>query len=88
MATIVFSTPDTPGALYECMRVLADRQINLKKLESRPILGEPWRYMFYVDVQLPENRDEFQIAYSELEAASRDLHLLGMFRSSRGFDRS
>jgi 3-deoxy-7-phosphoheptulonate synthase len=88
MATIVFSTPDTPGALYECMRVLSDRRINLKKLESRPILGEPWRYMFYVDVQLPENRDDFQIAYSELEAASRDLHLLGMFRSSRGFDRS
>ncbi|MFW5693534.1 MAG: 3-deoxy-7-phosphoheptulonate synthase [Alkalispirochaeta sp.] len=88
MATLVFSTPDTPGALYECMRVLADRQINLKKLESRPILGEPWRYMFYVDVQLPDNRDDFQVAYSELEHAARDVSLLGMFRSSRGFDRS
>ncbi len=88
MATLVFSTPDTPGALYECMRVLADRKINLKKLESRPILGEPWRYMFYLDVELPESRDDFQLAYSELEAAARDLHLLGMFRSSRRFDRS
>ena len=88
MATLVFSTPDTPGALYECMRVLADRKINLKKLESRPILGEPWRYMFYSDVELPESRDDFQLAYSELEAAARDLHLLGMFRSSRRFDRS
>ncbi|MEX2444594.1 MAG: 3-deoxy-7-phosphoheptulonate synthase [Alkalispirochaeta sp.] len=88
MATLVFSTPDTPGALYECMRVLAERKINLKKLESRPILGEPWKYMFYVDVQLPENRDDFKRAYSELEQAARDVHLLGTFRSSRGFDRS
>ena len=88
MATLVFSTPDTPGALYDCMRVLADRKINLKKLESRPILGEPWRYMFYVDVQLPDNRDDFAPAYSALEEVARDVHLLGMFRSFRGFDRS
>tara|TARA_B100000614_G_scaffold186845_1_gene167924 strand:+ start:501 stop:2438 length:1938 start_codon:yes stop_codon:yes gene_type:complete len=88
MATLVFSTPDTPGALYECMRVLAERQLNLKKLESRPILGEPWRYMFYLDVELPGDEAAFRQAYAALEAASRDLRLLGTFRSSRGFDRS
>jgi 3-deoxy-7-phosphoheptulonate synthase len=88
MATLVFSTPDTPGALYECMRVLAERKLNLKKLESRPILGEPWRYMFYLDVEIPDEQGEFETAYQELEAASRNLRLLGTFRSSRGFARS
>lgn len=85
MATLVFSTPDSPGALYECMRTLADRDINLKKLESRPIHGEPWRYMFYVDVELPATTGAFDEAWSALEAVSRDLRLLGTFRSSRSF---
>ena len=88
MATLVFSTPDTPGALYECMRVLADHHLNQKKLESRPILGEPWRYMFYLDVELPSDAAAFDRAYSELETTARDLRLLGTFRSSRRFDRS
>ncbi|MFA7567488.1 MAG: 3-deoxy-7-phosphoheptulonate synthase [Alkalispirochaeta sp.] len=83
MATIVFSTPDTPGALFECMRVLADRELNLKKLESRPIHGEPWRYMFYLDVQLPETQQQFIDGMTALEAVSRDLRILGTYRSSR-----
>lgn len=85
MATLVFSTPDTPGALYACMRVLAERKLNLKKLESRPILGEPWRYMFYVDVELPGDEGEFDAAYRELEQLTRGLRLLGTFRGSRHF---
>ncbi|MFP4211176.1 MAG: 3-deoxy-7-phosphoheptulonate synthase, partial [Alkalispirochaeta sp.] len=83
MATIVFSTPDTPGALFECMRILADRELNMKKLESRPIHGEPWRYMFYVDVELPPGREQFTDGIAALEEITRDLHVLGMFRSSR-----
>ncbi len=83
MATIVFSTPDTPGALFECMRILADRQLNMKKLESRPIHGAPWRYMFYVDVQLPDQEEKFAEGMTALEEVTRDLHILGKFRSSR-----
>lgn len=84
MATMVFSTPDTPGALFECMRILAERDLNLKKLESRPILGEPWRYRFYVDVELPQDRRSFAPALKELEGTTRDMRVLGTFRGSRG----
>jgi 3-deoxy-7-phosphoheptulonate synthase len=83
MATIVFSTPDTPGALFECMRILADRELNMKKLESRPIHGEPWRYMFYVDLELPPRREQFTEGIAALEETTRDLHILGLYRSSR-----
>lgn len=83
MATLVFSTPDTPGALFDCMKILADRELNMKKLESRPIHGEPWRYMFYVDVELPPERQQFTDGIADLERVARDLHVLGMFRSSR-----
>ncbi|TVR71560.1 MAG: 3-deoxy-7-phosphoheptulonate synthase [Spirochaetaceae bacterium] len=85
MATLVFSTPDKPGALYECMRILAERELNLKKLESRPILGQPWRYMFYVDVELPGSETQFAEAFAALEAETHDLRLLGTFKGSRGF---
>jgi len=85
MATLVFSTPDKPGALYEAMRVLADRSMNMKKLESRPIQGEPWRYMFYLDVELPATTEDFETVLRELESTTRGLRVLGRFRSSRGY---
>ncbi len=82
-ATIVFSTPDRPGALFECMRILADRSINMHKLESRPIPGKPWQYMFYVDLELPEDADTYTKALDDLSGTARDVRELGRFRSSR-----
>ena len=50
-SSIVFSTPHQPGALFEVMKIFSQHDINMVKLESRPIHGQPWRYMFYVDIE-------------------------------------
>lgn len=50
-SSIVFSTPNKPGALYAVMKDFAQNGINLVKLESRPIHGKPWQYMFYADLE-------------------------------------
>jgi 3-deoxy-7-phosphoheptulonate synthase len=81
-ASFVFSVPDTPGSLFACLKVLSERGINLSKLESRPIQGQPWRYLFYVDVNVPEASNIFNTVVDELKSKTEDFHFLGVYRAS------
>jgi 3-deoxy-7-phosphoheptulonate synthase len=78
-ASLVFSTANTPGSLFRALQVLAERKINMVKLESRPIAGKPWEEMFYVDVDIPDNEKAFQEALEELAGATETLRTLGLY---------
>jgi prephenate dehydratase len=81
-AVIVFSAPDRPGALYACMKVLSEKNLNLTKLESRPIEGRPWQYLFYMDVDIPTDAGLFTQALAELENISEEApRVLGMYKA-------
>jgi 3-deoxy-7-phosphoheptulonate synthase len=79
-ASVSFAVADEPGALFKALQVLANRGLNMKKLESRPIHGKPWEYLFYVDVDIPADAVLFSRCMEELKAVTEDLRVLGTYR--------
>jgi 3-deoxy-7-phosphoheptulonate synthase len=78
-SSFIFSTGNQPGALYEVLKIYADNNINLVKLESRPIHGKPWEYMFYVDVEADVESDAFKPALDLLNEKTDYLKILGSY---------
>jgi prephenate dehydratase len=78
--TIVFALPSTPGSLFKALSVFALRDINLCKLESRPIRGRPWEYLFYVD--LDARRDDLATAraLTQLGEFAKWIRVLGTYK--------
>jgi len=79
-AAMIFSTPDKPGALFNCLKVLADSRINMNKLESRPIPGKPWHYMFFLSVDINDKSESFDETLEKFRQYSEDLRVLGKYR--------
>ena len=78
-SSVVFSTVNEPGALFEVMKVFAADNINLVKLESRPIHGKPWQYMFYADLQADVTVPEFASTLEHLAQKTNFFKVLGSY---------
>jgi 3-deoxy-7-phosphoheptulonate synthase len=81
-ASLVFSVHDEAGSLFACLKILSEQGVNLSKLESRPILGKPWRYLFYVDAKMPDKEGVFDAAMDALALNTEDFRLLGTYREA------
>jgi prephenate dehydratase len=77
--SIVFSTRNQPGMLFRCMSALALRDINLIKIESRPLRGRPWEYLFYVDLIGSPLQASFRNAMSHLSEMTEFVTVLGCY---------
>ncbi len=77
--SIVFSVKHKPGALYELLKELASRKINLTKIESRPTRQKPWEYNFYLDFEGHREDKAAREALESLEQASLFLKVLGSY---------
>ncbi len=77
--SIVFSFRNTPGALFKCISVFALRDIDLTKIESRPIRGRPWEYLFYLDFLGNIKEENTRKALDHLEELTEFLEVLGCY---------
>lgn len=78
-SSIIYQTPDKPGALIKTLNIFADHNVNLLKLESRPVDGRPWEYMFYVDIEAVADDESFAPVLNELKQHTDYLHILGVY---------
>jgi prephenate dehydratase len=80
--SLVFSTKNIPGALFRAMSALALRDLNLVKIESRPLRGKPWEYLFYLDLMGRSTDPAVQKALGHLEELADFLRVLGTYRAA------
>jgi 3-deoxy-7-phosphoheptulonate synthase len=78
-SSLIYSTGNRPGALFATLKVFADNGINLVKLESRPIHGKPWEYMFYIDLEADIESASLKPVLDQLEKNTDYLRVLGSY---------
>ncbi|HLB28315.1 MAG TPA: prephenate dehydratase [Dehalococcoidales bacterium] len=81
--SIVFSVRHKPGSLYEFLRTLASKNINLTKIESRPTRQKPWEYNFYLDFEGHRLDKGIKDTLAELEKSTIFLKVLGSYPKAR-----
>ncbi|MBN1480761.1 prephenate dehydratase [candidate division KSB1 bacterium] len=81
--SIVFSLKSIPGALYKCLSVFALRDIDLLRIESRPLRGRPWEYIFYLDFTGNMHEERCQNAIRHLEEITTQLKVLGSYPAAK-----
>jgi prephenate dehydratase len=80
--SLVFQLAHKPGALHHALEPFARRNINMMKIESRPVHGRPWQYRFYLDLQASACDPEFAAAFGELAQQAVELKVLGSYKSA------
>ena len=77
--SIVFATENAPGVLFKCLAVFALRDIDLTKIESRPLRDRRWDYFFYIDFAGSVHETRCRNALSHLQELTTFLRVLGSY---------
>lgn len=77
--TLVFSTRNIPGSLFRALSAFALRDVNLAKIESRPLRGRPWEYLFYIDLIGRLDDEKVRNALGHLRELADFVRVLGCY---------
>lgn len=78
--SLVFTIRNQPGSLFRALSAFALRDLSMIKIESRPLRGKPWEYLFYVDFLGNTEEERVQRALSHLQELADMLRVLGCYR--------
>lgn len=81
--SLLIELPHQPGALHSALEPFARREIDLLKIEGRPVRGRPWEYCFYLDVSASVTDPEVVQTLDELRAHRVETRILGTYRSAQ-----
>ena len=84
--SLVFTTRNVPGSLFRALSVFALRDISLAKIESRPLRGKPWEYLFYLDFHGHIEDPKVKNALGHLQELTDLYRILGCYPRGHGFD--
>jgi prephenate dehydratase len=80
--SLAFAIEHRPGTLVAALQRLAEAGVDLTKIESRPVPGSPWEYVFYVDVRF-DGAERAEMALAALREHCRMVKVLGRYRVAR-----
>jgi len=83
--SICFSAPHKAGSLHTALKVLADFRANMTKVQSVPLIGEAWRYIFFIDFIL-ENYEHLSEIIDQLKLHTAGLKILGQYKEGTLYD--
>lgn len=78
--SLVFHLPHTAGSLYQVLEIFNRHQLNLCKIESRPIVGHHWEYLFFLDFMGLIDRTGLDAVMQEVIAKTEGFHFLGCYK--------
>ena len=81
-SSLVFTLPHEEGSLSAILSVLSFYKLNLTKIQSLPIIGQEWQYMFYIDLSF-EDEKRYRQALNAITPLTRELKQLGIYESGR-----
>lgn len=80
--SIVFSAPHSPGALYSALSHFAENNLNMQRIESRPIRDKSWEYFFYIDFEGNINDDRIKYVIKKIQENSMYFKLIGNYKKT------
>lgn len=81
-ASLVFSLPHEEGSLSQVLSILSFYKINLTKIQSLPIIGHEWEYMFYVDVKF-DDLIRYRQSIDAIMPLTKELKVIGEYQDAR-----
>jgi chorismate mutase/prephenate dehydratase len=79
VTALVFSLRDAPGALLDALQQFAERGVNLTKIQSRPMPGQEWAYLFFAEVAGHFTDRPLVAVFEELKRSTRFFKVLGSY---------